>query len=115
MKNKAEEVVGSRVRLSRDVDLMPYTVLKKGECGTVTYAEADAAGLYSVDVKMDRTHKGLASWDNEAHIVDPELEAVEFQHRVNFLSTDGRRLAIVAIGLLALAFEVWRLFPLPHL
>ena len=67
---------GSRVRLSEDVNLLPHTVLRKGETGVVLKTEEDAAGVYSAEVRMDRHHSGLNMWENVAHLVDPELAAV---------------------------------------
>lgn len=67
----------ARVRMGHDVDLMPHTILKKGEEGTIVHVEADALGVYSVEIKMDKLHKGLAEWDNAAYLVAPELDALE--------------------------------------
>lgn len=67
----------ARVRIRRDVDLEPYTILQAGELGTVVHTYNDAQGVWGVDVRMDKRHPGLAEWNNEAHLVDPELGALE--------------------------------------
>ena len=65
-----------RVRVERDVNLMPHTVLMKGEEGTIVHVETDALGVWAVHVKMDKIHRGLAEWNNEAYLVDPELQSL---------------------------------------
>lgn len=67
---------GMRVLIHRDVDLRPHTTLRKGERGTVRYTEADALGVYAVNVHMDKPHEGLRQWGNCAYLVAPEIDAV---------------------------------------
>ena len=69
-------VTKMRVVLSRDVNLMPYTTLLRGELGTVVYVETSEHWVPSVDVMLDKHHKGLVEWDNVAHLAGPELEAL---------------------------------------
>lgn len=65
-----------RVRVQSDIDLQPHTTLKKGEMGTIRRTVVDALGVYSIDIQMDTFHKGLVDWNNEAHLVAPELDAI---------------------------------------
>lgn len=65
-----------RVRVQSDIDLQPHTTLKKGEMGTILRTVVDALGVYSADILMDTIHKGLAEWDNEAHLVAPEIDLI---------------------------------------
>lgn len=67
---------GKRVVFSGDVDLMPHTIVRRGEQGVITRACADAEGLVSLEVLLDKHHKGLREYDNHAYLEDPELEQV---------------------------------------
>jgi hypothetical protein len=53
--------IGSRLLISRLLDLGPDAQIKEGELGTVDYIDP-ASGL--VEVLLDRAHRGLARWDN---------------------------------------------------
>lgn len=64
---------GHCVCVLSEICLLPYTTLLAGETGTVVSSVADDAGLYSIEVLMDLPHKGLAAWDNQAHLMGPEL------------------------------------------
>lgn len=92
----------ARVRLTRDVDLAPHTVLKEGETGLVVRSEADALGVYMVEVLMDRHHKGLDEWDNRALLVPPELDALE-ELSGSSLSTISSHITTIAAGIAAVA------------
>lgn len=54
--------VGTRVRLTRDVERFPYFTASAGALGTVTTAEAD---LFAV--KLDEVIAAAEDWDNEVH------------------------------------------------
>src|SRR5262245_33969390 len=70
-----------RVRVTQDISLAPYTILQKGEEGTIVRSDADGEGIYMMDVKLDREHKGLCHWSNTAHLAGPELEAISLVNR----------------------------------
>lgn len=65
-----------RAQVLSDISLEPHTVLKKGEKGTIIHIEEDAEGIYEADVRMDNVHRGLADWNNVAHLVEPELSSL---------------------------------------
>lgn len=51
--------LGARIRVTRDIDLSPYTIVRAGELGTVVYVGAE-----ETDIEMDLTHAGLHQWHN---------------------------------------------------
>lgn len=66
--NKSGFQVGDRVIFETDTDVYPHAIISKGEQGTVTVAGDDFNfDPFAVVVKLDTTHDGLASWDNEYH------------------------------------------------
>jgi hypothetical protein len=69
---------GAKVRVAREINLQPYTVLKVGEQGEVIDIERDGlAGGPSATVRLDREHSGLKLWDNTAYLTGPDVEALE--------------------------------------
>jgi len=64
--------VGQSVRFATDVDLSPYTIIRKGETGRVIFTN----GPEEAEVRLDRHHPGLSQWSNCALLVPPELSAV---------------------------------------
>jgi hypothetical protein len=88
---------GMRITCKEEIDLRPHTTIKKGETGTIVHTTSDALGVYAVDVHMDCYHKGLVEWNNEAHIMAPEVGAL------NGLIT--RRLETVAPAVLLIGDE----------
>src|SRR5512139_2601429 len=85
-----------RAKITSDIDLLPYTVLRRGETGTLVNQDQ-----YGVDILMDKRHDGLDWWDNVAHVADgAELEYVSFSHRRVLRRTSVSRLALcVLVGL----------------
>jgi hypothetical protein len=67
--------IGTRVRLTQDVDNYPTCLIRTGETGTLM--RIDSEGAYWV--KFDRHHPELAEWDNELQIWDWSVEAAKFQ------------------------------------
>jgi hypothetical protein len=53
--------VGTRIIVHTDIDLSPYTVVLRGERGTVAYVDE---GTGNTDIQLDRIHPGLHTWDN---------------------------------------------------
>lgn len=94
---------GMRVLMMSDVDLRPHTLLKRGEKGTVKETEVDALGVYAVNVRMDKEHKGLRDWDNCAYLVAPEIEAVAAIKRPPL----AKRLTALAAGVSGAAIIMW--------
>ncbi|MHB8392431.1 MAG: hypothetical protein ACYDBH_23095, partial [Acidobacteriaceae bacterium] len=78
-------------------------VLEKGERGTVIYSEDYKGEVYLVVVKMDVVHLGLTPWCNQAHLVHPELDAIEIVP-----SSDKTRVAMVALGVLTAIVGLWK-------
>lgn len=76
-----KQLKARRVRVIAAIDLEPYTTLAVGEGGTAVATERDAEGLYSINVRMDKRHNGLARWDNVAHLVTPDTTALRFERR----------------------------------
>jgi hypothetical protein len=66
----------SRVVLLRDVSLAPHAQLKRGETGRIVALEQDDVGVWQAEVRFDKTHPGLSSWNNEALLTEPELGAL---------------------------------------
>ena len=67
--------VGTRVRLTEDVDRFDDGIARAGETGTVVQSDDDG-----LSVKLDREHTWLAEWDNCLgwHPDEtPELEALD--------------------------------------
>lgn len=64
----------ARVRVTQSIDLQPYTTLEEGETGTVQHVYHDAGHMWGLDILMDKPHKGLTTWDNEAHIAFEDLD-----------------------------------------
>lgn len=94
-----------RVKILRDISLLPYATLKKGEQGTVIYSEEDDDGvMFTADVELDLQHAGLAPWGNQAHLVLPELASVAALNGVNRFKSllNLTHTAIVAAGILGL-------------
>src|SRR5512139_149519 len=86
-----------RAKITSDIDLLPYTVLRRGETGTLVNQDQ-----YGVDILMDKRHDGLDWWDNVAHIADGvELESsVAFRHTCGLRRTSVSNLALcVLVGL----------------
>ncbi len=75
MKNAND--TGARVRVTKEIDLQPYTVLQVGEEGTIISSVTDELGIVSLEVRMDKRHAGLNYWENVAYLVDPELSFLE--------------------------------------
>jgi hypothetical protein len=53
--------IGTRVRLTQDVDNYPTCLIHAGETGTLT--SIDGEGAYWV--RLDQHHPELSEWDNE--------------------------------------------------
>jgi hypothetical protein len=70
--------LGSRIILSRPVDLGYAAQLASGERGTVDYID-EVSG--TIEVLMDRTHRGLHAWFNhiwlEPFCTEDVISAVE--------------------------------------
>lgn len=105
----------TRVRLTRDIDLQPYTTLRRGEQGTVVASEFEHGGWTWIEVQMDKEHEGLTMWRNVAHIADPDINAVEVLKKQEpcFSSAKRSHLAIVAslvifatVGVMVVAFPM---------
>lgn len=91
-----------RVTVSKDIDLEPYTVLRKGEKGTVLYSEEDGDGMVTADILMDREHQGLAMWGNTAHIAGPELARLSFTERPRKVSISYSAMVAGVVGFLVM-------------
>jgi hypothetical protein len=96
--------LAGRVRLSRDVSLEPHTVLRSGETGVIVRLEKDSQGVYEVEIHMDKRHRGLSHWDNQALLVHPELSAVVCVTQWPTVSGCG---ALAASALVELAGRLW--------
>lgn len=105
----------TRVQVTHDIDLLPYTVLKAGEQGTVVASEFEHGGWTWIEVLMDREHEGLVMWRNVAHIADPDISAVRVIKKQEpcFSSANRKHLAIVAsLALFAAVGATAVVFPL---
>jgi hypothetical protein len=60
--------MGCRVVVMQTVDLTPHTVVQRGETGTVERIDAETGEVW---IKLDRTHRGLAEWDNCIWLIPP--------------------------------------------
>lgn len=65
-----------RVRMTKDIDLFPHTLICAGETGEIVALEADQGGVWQIEVLLDTLHAGLAAWGNEALLAFPELSSV---------------------------------------
>lgn len=70
----------ARVVVTQPIDLQPHTTLETGETGTVVRIYDDDGEIWAVNVLMDKFHKGLAEWNNEAHIAYEALSNIEPRH-----------------------------------
>ena len=89
--------LNARVTVLRDIDLLPITIVRRGEKGRVAFIEYNELGeIHSVEIKLNRYHKGLDAWNNEAHLTGPEL--------INTLRVThlGSWLPLVALGAMLL-------------
>src|SRR5512139_4318901 len=84
-----------RAKITSDIDLLPYTVLRRGESGTVINQDQ-----YGVDILMDKRHDGLGLWQNVAHIAGDAALDVSVAHKRTLRYTSVSRLALcVLVGL----------------
>jgi hypothetical protein len=90
----------TRVKLTRNIDLSPHSVLEAGEKGTVTKVDEN---LGHVEVRMDDEHRGLAAWDNQALLAEDDVTSLKPLLPIKHFSKLGAAFlgAALAVGLLA--------------
>lgn len=81
--------VGTRVRLTQDVERFPHFIAPKGAVGTVT--SNDEYGFW---VKLDAHLPGAEEWDNEIQW-SPDIEDDDPTADVEVLSTRADKIAVL--------------------
>jgi len=73
--------IGRKVEVQRTVDLLPDTVLQKGETGVVREM-ADVYGQPYVSIQLDTYHPGLTRWGNCALLAGDDMGSVALRPRL---------------------------------